>query len=396
MNDLQERSSTAAMADTPMDNGSPFALRRTLLKGLGLAAGIPMFLGQYVRSAWGAREDSGEVTVIDTEANKVVARMSVGYSPTFITIPQRSRFAYVTNYGFGLFERPRNTLTVIDLEAMKVVNKITVGDGPMCVHTGHGERSTSAYCANFGNPFTESGNTVSVVDTRKQAVVQTIRVGRGPVGTMPSPDGKYILVPNYGSIMKPDNTVSVIETARNTVKATIKVGVGPSDVKITPDSKFAWVVNFGRLDEPIQPLTLIDLVDLKVIGNPIQKPNSGPSKSIAIDPLGELIYVVHFGNPFGKPGNQISIFEPRQSMEEAVAKIETRPGPAAVKFHPRKPLAYVANFGTFARPGETISVIDTERGVIVKTIEGVRSPTSIALANEGKLAFVTNFNCCPG
>ena len=105
------------MADTPMDNGSPFALRRTLLKGLGLAAGIPMFLGQYVRSAWGAREDSGEVTVIDTEANKVVARLPVGYSPTFITIPRRSRFAYVTNYGFGLFDRPRNTLTVTECGA---------------------------------------------------------------------------------------------------------------------------------------------------------------------------------------------------------------------------------------------------------------------------------------
>ncbi len=83
-------------------------------------------------------------------------------------------------------------------------------------------------------------------------------------------------------------------------------------------------------------------------------------------------------------------------MKGAVAKIETSPGPAAVRFHPRKPLAYVANFGTFARPGDTISVIDTNRGAIVKTIEGVRSPTSIALANEGKLAFVTNFNCCPG
>lgn len=395
MNNLLERSSTAALADTPMDSGSPCALRRTLLKGLGLAAGIPMFLGQYARSAWGAREDSGEVTVIDTEENKVVARISVGYSPTFITIPRGSRFAYVTNYGFGLFDRPRNTLTVIDLEAMKVVNKISVGDGPMCVHAGHDERSNLAYVANFGNPFTKSGNTVSVVDTRKQAVVKTIKVGRGPVGTMPSPDGKYILVPNYGSILQPDNTISVIETAGNTVKATIEVGLGPSDVKITPDSKYAWVVNYGRLNDRIQKLTLIDLSILDVIGNPILKPDSSP-KMVAIDPLGEVIYVVHFGNPFGKPGRQISVFKPRQNMKEAVAKIETSPGPAAVRFHPGKPLAYVANFGTFARPGNTISVIDTERGAIVKTIEGVRSPTSIALANEGRLAFVTNFNCCPG
>ena len=83
-------------------------------------------------------------------------------------------------------------------------------------------------------------------------------------------------------------------------------------------------------------------------------------------------------------------------MREAVAEIKTSPGPAAIRFHPEKRLAYIANFGTFARPGDTISVIDTERGAIVKTIEGVRSPTSIALANEGKLAFVTNFNCCPG
>ncbi len=395
MNNLLERSSTAAVADTPMDSGSPCTLRRTLLKGLGLAAGIPMFLGQYARSAWGAREDSGEVTVIDTEANKVVARLPVGYSPTFITIPRGSRFAYVTNYGFGLFDRPRNTLTVIDLEAMKVVNKISVGDGPMCVHAGHGERSTLAYVANFGNPFTKSGNTVSVVDTRKQVVVKKIEVGRGPVGTMPSPDGKYILVPNYGSILEPDNTVSVIETAGNTVKATIEVGLGPSDVKITPDSKYAWVVNYGRLNDRIKKVTLIDLSILDVIGNPILKPDSSP-KMVAIDPLGEVIYVAHFGNPFGRPGRQISVFKPRESMKEAVAKIETSPGPAAIRFHPRKPLAYVANFGTFARPGDTISVIDTNRGAIVMTIEGVRSPTSLALANVGKLAFVTNFNCCPG
>ena len=385
-----------ATAGKPMVADSPCASKRRVLAGLGLAASIPPFLGMFARSAWGKAEDQGEVSVIDTITKKIVAKIPVGFSPTFITVPRGSRFAYVTNYGFGLFDRPRNTISIIDLESMKVRNTISVGDGPMCVHLGRGEKSTFAYVANFGNPFTKPGNTVSIIDVRKQVVVEKLKVGRGPVGTMPSPDGKYVFVPNYGSIMEPDNTVSVIETAGNTVAATIKVGLGPSDVKFTPDSKYAWVANFGRLNDKPRPLTLIDVADLKAVGNPILKPNSGPSKAVDISPDGSLVYACHFGNPFGRPGHQISIFDTRRSMKEAVAKIEVSPGPAVVRFHPVKPLAYVGHFGTFANPGDTISIIDTQEAKVVDTITGLGSPTSIALANEGRLAYVTNFNCCPG
>jgi YVTN family beta-propeller protein len=363
--------------------------------GMSLTAALPAISAWYAKTAWASREDAGEVTVIDTEKNVVVARLPVGYSPTFIAVPRGGRVGYVTNYGFGLFDRPRNTVTTIDLDAMRVINTVTVGDGPMCIHLGRDPKSTLAYVANFGNPFTDPGSTVSVVETQKQTVVKTVGVGRGPVGTMPTPDGKYIFVPNYGSIMEPDNTVSVIETSGDTVAATIEVGLGPSDVKFTPDGKFAWVVNYGRLNEPLQPLTLIDLSDLTVVGNPIAKPDSSP-KAIAISPDGGLVYACHFGNPFGKPGQQISVFDTRKSVKEAIAAIQVGRGPAAVKFHPHKPLAYVGNFGTFADPGDTISVIDTHQGKVVDTIKGVRSPTSIAFAKGGGLAYVTNFNCCPG
>lgn len=395
MNRFLGSNSTAAEVDRRTDISFSCATRRNFLKSLGSAAGVPLFLGGCATLVRESLEDKGEVTVIDTEANKVIGKIPVGFSPTFITIPPRSRFGYVTNYGFGLFDRPKNTVTVIDIEAMKVTNKISVGDGPMCIHLGRGDRSTAAYVANFGNPFTKSGNTVSVVDTRKQAVVKTIRVGRGPVGTMPSPDGKYIFVPNYGSILKPDNTVSVIETSRNTVAATIKVGVGPSDVKFTPDGKFAWVVNYGHINDPVRPLSLIDLASLRVVGNPVAKPDSG-GKAVGISPDGSLVYACHFGNPFGKPGKQISVFDTRRSIKEAVAAIPVNPGPSVVKFHPRAPRAYVGHFGTFAHPGDTISVIDIRKGAVIGSINGVRSPTSIAFAKGGNLAFVTNFNCCPG
>src|SRR5207248_5953943 len=111
----------------------------------------------------------GNVQVIDTGTNTVVATVAVGSQPRAIAVTPNGLYAYVANFG-------SNSVTVIDLTTNSVV---TVPDG------------------------------------------SAISVGTNPQGAVVTPDGSRVYVSNRG-----DNNVIVIDTATNTVVPSMTVGVG--------------------------------------------------------------------------------------------------------------------------------------------------------------------------
>jgi YVTN family beta-propeller protein len=103
--------------------------------------------------------------------------------------------AYITNQNSG-------NVSVIDTVTNTVIATIPIGNSPDGVAvTSDGSR---AYVTNTGQ--------VSAIDTATNTVIATVFVGDGPFGVAVTPDGSRLYITSEGS-----GTVSVIATASNTV-----------------------------------------------------------------------------------------------------------------------------------------------------------------------------------
>ncbi len=138
-------------------------------------------------------------------------------------------FAYVTNAGGG-------DVAVIDTATNTVVATVPVAGIPTGVAvTPDGAR---AYVTS-GASTTGTSNTVFVIATASNTVVATIPAESFPFGVAVTPDGQHVYVANPNS-----NTVSVIATASNTVVATVAVGHDPEGgVAVTPDGAHVYVAD---------------------------------------------------------------------------------------------------------------------------------------------------------
>jgi YVTN family beta-propeller protein len=128
--------------------------------------------------------------------------------------------AYVGNF-------KDNTVSVIDTDAGKVVATVPVAAGP------HGMAITQD-----GRTVYVSGDrssSLNVIDTVTDKVVKTIPVGKIPNGIALTPDNRLLLATVYG-----ENRLAFIDTATQTVVATTAVPK-PHTVAISPDGKFAYV-----------------------------------------------------------------------------------------------------------------------------------------------------------
>jgi YVTN family beta-propeller protein len=128
--------------------------------------------------------------------------------------------AYVGNFA-------DNTVSVIDTEAGKVVATIPVVQGP------HGMAITqdgrTVYVAGDGS------SSLSVIDTATDKVVKTVEVGKTPNGLALTPDGKLLLVTVYG-----EDRIAFLDSATQSAVGTVAVPK-PHTVSVSPDGKLAYV-----------------------------------------------------------------------------------------------------------------------------------------------------------
>jgi alpha-galactosidase len=149
----------------------------------------------------------------------------VGSDPSGVAVTPDGKYVYVTSHGSG-------NVDVIDTATNTVVATVPVGAGPYGIAiTPDGKY---AYVADNG-----SGN-VDVIDTATNTVVATVPVGAGPYGIAITADGKTAYVSDNGA-----NAVTPIDTATNTAGTPIPVGTAPRQIAITPDDGTAYVANMG-------------------------------------------------------------------------------------------------------------------------------------------------------
>src|SRR5215475_8982466 len=155
--------------------------------------------------------------------------------------------AYVGNF-------KDNTVSVIDTDAGKVVATVPVAAGP------HGMAITqdgrTVYITGDGS------SSLDVIDTATDKVVKTINVGKTPNGIALTPDNKLLLVTVYG-----ENRLAFVDTATQTVVATVGVPK-PHTVAISPDGKLAYVTvqqpgHFGLAVIDVATRRLVRMVALE-------------------------------------------------------------------------------------------------------------------------------------
>jgi YVTN family beta-propeller protein len=234
---------------------------------------------------------SGSVSVIDAETNRVVATIPVHRQPYFISVDDAGRRAYVANSA-------SNNVSVIDLDKRREIAVAGTGEQPgiarispdnrTLVVTNHGSGSVSIYDVSpyeqpspahvlaFRDAFSGCpGATDAVIlpDSSKAFVacsgghqvmaislaaapgswaarqnpslltdhlLALLDVGKTPVNLAMKPDGGEIFVSNFDS-----DSISEINPGTNEVGWTQAIGNRPSHGIVSRDNSTLWVSNFG-------------------------------------------------------------------------------------------------------------------------------------------------------
>jgi len=185
------------------------ATTNTLITTIGI--GRSVYINGVAANPDGSRiyvaNSTGNVSVISTATNLVIASIQVGSNPSGIVVsPDGSRLYVANGYSFDV--------SVVNTATNTVTAAIVLGTLPDGIAIS--PDGSRVYVTN------PNSNNISVINTATNAVVATVTTGSEPIGASVSPDGSKVYVTNTES-----NNVSVINTATNKVSATITVGSGP-------------------------------------------------------------------------------------------------------------------------------------------------------------------------
>ncbi|HJP81264.1 MAG TPA: YncE family protein [Candidatus Saccharimonadales bacterium] len=168
------------------------------------------------------------IRVLNATNLSPITTITGGTHPRLITIAPTGNRAYVAIQGSTLTSQ--GNVKVIDTVSNTVLATIPTGLGTGAVTLSPDGKSI--YASNYGS------NDVTVIDTATNTVSATIPVGTQPYQIAFTPDGSRAYVANML-----DNTVSIINVAARTVAATIAVGPQPAPVRISSDGQIAYVGN---------------------------------------------------------------------------------------------------------------------------------------------------------
>ena len=293
--------------------------------------------------AYTANLGSGDVSVIDTALNEVVASLPVGNDPDGIAISPDGTRAFVTNF-------LSDEVSVIDTTTHTVIDTVQVGSGP--VGAAVSADGTLVYVTNRGDA------SVSVLDAQSLQLIDTIDVERGPNSVAVSPDGDTAVV--TGSFTKFPGLITLINTADNS-PSTLEVNRNPNRVAIAADSTRAFVANWRSYN-----VSVIDIDDRVV--ETILRVSSKPT-GVAVNPNNVFVYVTTIDGFL-------------HVIDTATMRVHKR---VRVGRHPYG-IGIVTNGGTGYVPNfgdDTVSVVDLVEHETTETIEVGLKPFAIGVDCNG-------------
>lgn len=162
------------------------------------------------------------VTVIDPGTLKIIGTIPTGQAEShMLAITRDGRRGYTSNVGSG-------TVSVLDLEAKKVLATISVSPQAQRIALSVDDRWV--FTADQTKPQ------LAVIDTATNGVRSWIELPSTGYGTAPTPDGRWLLV-----ALNKINKVGVIDLGTMKLARTLDVPKSPQEVLIQPDGAFAYV-----------------------------------------------------------------------------------------------------------------------------------------------------------
>ena len=195
---------------------------------------------------------------------------------------------------------------------------------------------------------------VAVVDTTTWKVRAHIPVGPRPTRLAAQPDGKYVWVGLDGA--GAESGVAAIDTTDFKVAARIPTGAGHHEIAMAAGGRYAFVTN-----RDAGTLSVIDVQRLAKVRDIAV--GSRPA-GLAASSLGGDVYVVSEGD-----GALVAVNAERHAV---VARLETQPGLAAVRFTPDGRWAFVLN-----RKDDVVHVVDAATTRIAHTVRVDREPDHV-------------------
>lgn len=168
-----------------------------------------------------------QVAVIDLSTLKQIANIDAGMKPTRVALQHDGRYLWVGNDATADKD---DGVTVVDTEALKVAARIKTGVGHHEI--AFTDDDSLAFVTN------KQDGTLSVVDVRKLAKVTDVKVGSLPAAVVVSSLSKSVYVGNEG-----DGTIVALDGLRFEILARMKGQPGLRAIRIPPDGRFGFAVN---------------------------------------------------------------------------------------------------------------------------------------------------------
>ena len=183
---------------------------------------------------------NGDLRTIDSDSGAVLGTVSTNAWTTGLAVNQEGTRAYVINGWIG-------TVTVIDTRAEKIVARIqTLAQLDSAVLRPDGQR---LYVSGTQN----GQGAVWAFDTATNTVSAVILTGAAPTKLATDPSGSRLYVVNSQG-----SSVTVIDTHNATVVGTATVAALPQNVAVSLDSGTSYVVSTNRSETDTGSVTMLD------------------------------------------------------------------------------------------------------------------------------------------
>jgi YVTN family beta-propeller protein len=304
-------------------------------------------------------EISGDMTVIDSGTNTVVATVPLGKRPRGIHASPDGKTIYIALSGTPIAgpgvdedslpppDKSADGIGVFDVRQNKVVRVIHGGSDPENFDVS--KDGTQLYISN------EDDSAVSVVDVASGDIVKSAKVGEQPEGVKATPDGKLVFVTN-----EENGTISVLDPATGKIIKTFKVGHRPRSIAFMPDGSRAYInaENDGTV-------VLIDALKYQTLET-ITLGEAGVVKPMAVllSADGTKLYV--------STGRGKKIFTIDTATNKAVGSVEVGVRPWGIALSKDGKTLYTAN-----GPSNDISVVDLGTNTVKQKVRAGSGPWGI-------------------
>ena len=292
-------------------------------------------------------------------------------APTATTAAPAAGLVFATNEQSG-------DISVIDVAAARVVATIPVGKRPRGIRVS--PDGQLLFVALSGSPIAppgvdedtlppadKSADGIGVVSVAERRLLRVIKAGSDPEQTAVSLDGQRLFVANEDV-----GEASVVSVADGSVLATFEVGGEPEGVDIRPDGRVVYVTS-----EEDNQVAVIDAIDLKLLK--VFKVGARP-RSTAFLPDSSRAYVT------AENGGSISVVD---AMKHEVVETIQLTGELV---RPMGAVASADGKQIFVSTGrgKQVVFIDATTNMPVGSVEVGERPWGIALSDDGRTLFTAN------